>query len=308
MLKTRIAFFGSAGWKLTNIHLKRFIERKANIVVFVRSSADKVKSTVQKTNTRESMEHAAKRLGIPLLSRENIKTKEFQEEFLRYKPDAAIVCGYQLYIPRSIRDIVPIGIINFHSSLLPRHAGMHPGFWTIWYGDKISGMTVHFMDDGIDTGDILYVSKVQVKNEDSIESLYERIWESSTPLVDRLLYDLDKETLPRTSQDYSKYIYNYEITDKDFELDFRQPAEILAGRVSMLPGRFYVVLNNEKYFLDDCRAVDESVNTRKFKINKPYFIDRKVVYVTPRQYLEIKKVHKDGADFKPVDLLRIIES
>ena len=135
-----------------------------------------------------------------------------------------------------------LGTLNFHTSLLPRHAGMHPGFWTIWYGDKKSGMTIHFMDEGIDTGDIAYQSVVPVITGDTIESLYQRIWDSSGKLIKKLLSDIEESNITRKKQDYLDYFYNYEITEKDFELDFRKPAETLYNRIKMMPGRFYVKL------------------------------------------------------------------
>jgi len=307
MRKTKIAFFGTQGWQITNRHLERFIAGNANIVVFVKNSSDDFKSTIQKETTGENIEQIAKKLNIPVLSPLDIKSKKFQEELASYKPDAIIVCGYQYYIPKEIRDIAPIGTINFHSSLLPRHCGMHPGFWTIWYGDKISGMTLHFMDDGIDTGDIIYFSKVPVKTGDTVESLYKRIWNSSIPLVDKLLDDLDKGSLPRKKQDYSKYTYNYEICDKDFELDFRQPAEVLAGRVMMFRGKFYFILNNSRYYVNECKIINEPSKTRKYKINTPYLIDGQVAFATPRQYFVINKIQKDGKDINPLDLVEIIK-
>jgi len=219
---------------------------------------------------------------------------------IELKPDVFIVCGYQLYLPKQLLDIPSLGVINFHSSLLPRHCGMHPGFWTIWYGDKESGMTVHYMDEGLDTGDIIYRTKVPVLLGDTIETLYDRIWESSIPLVDRLLKDLEKGSLPRESQDRSKYFYNYDITEKDFELDFRQPAEVLYGRVKMMPGKFYFILNGEKYYVRDCSIVEEPVVTRKFRLRVPFIMGKKLVFATPQRFLRIDEIIKNGKEVSKI--------
>ena len=303
--KTRIAFFGTKGWFFTNKYLEKFISSGANIVVFVQDTTGSFKSTLQDEGSGEIIEQAAKRLNVPVLTPEDIKDKKFQKQFTLYKPDVIVVCGYQYYIPKEVINAVPIGIINFHSSLLPRHCGMHPGFWTIWYGDRTSGMTVHFMDDGIDTGDIIYFSKVPVKTGDTIETLYERIWNSGMTLADKLLDDLDKGSLLRKKQDYSKYTYNYDICERDFELDFRQPAEILKRRIMMLPGKFYFNLGCIKFYVYDCDVLNKPLKTRKFKINIPYLINEQIIFVTPRQFLAIKKVKKDRMDFNPLDLLKI---
>ncbi|MBU4451087.1 MAG: hypothetical protein KKE35_07330 [Actinobacteria bacterium] len=254
MYKTKIAFFGTSGWEITSRHLEEFLKNKANISVFVEAPSHLFKSTSTKKESFESISNIAKRLGIPMLAPENARDHVFARELASFKPDVIVVCGYQFYIPDEILKIPPLGIINFHSSLLPRHAGMHPVFWTIWYGDKKTGMTVHFMDEGIDTGDIIFKTEVDVKLGDTVELLYDRIFDSSIPLVGKLLNDLDNGVLAREPQDYKKYFYNYDINEKDFELDFRQPAEILAGRVLMLPGKFYFELNSEKVLC--CRMRD----------------------------------------------------
>jgi methionyl-tRNA formyltransferase len=198
-----------------------------------------------------------------------------------------------------IISLPPMGTLNFHASLLPRHSGMHPGFWTIYYGDKHSGMVVHFMDKGIDTGDIAYASRVPVKTRDTIEMLYERIYETCPGLIGQLMEDMETDSIPRKPQNYEDYIYNYEIIEKDFELDFRQPAEILMGRVKMLPGKFYFTIDGEKYHVRDCSVFREHLDSRKFETGRPYELDGDIYFVTPRSYLKIIEAEKDG---KPVDL------
>jgi len=304
MLKIRIAFFGTSGWLLTSMHLERFIKRKANLVVLVSSPEGVIKSTVQNQGSAENLKEASERLDIPLLLAENIGSDEFKFKLKQYRPDVIVVCGFPLFIPGAVRRIAPLGAVNFHSSLLPRHAGKHPGFWTIWYGDKTSGMTVHFMDEGIDTGDIIYTSKVSVCSGDSIDLLYSRIWESSLKLVDRLLEDFESRSIKAKPQDMSEYIYNYDITDKDFELDFRQPAEILADRIGMLSGKFYFILEGNRYYVNRCRIIDEPLKTRKFRLNIPYLVDDAVFFVTPRKCLVIEEVIKDEKLINPKNLVK----
>ena len=304
MLKTRIAFFGTPGWPLTNVHFERFIKRKANLVVFVSAPEGIMKSTVKKQqDCRENIFEVSAEYGIKILRAENLNSYDFKSKLKEHRPDVIVVCGFPLFIPEDVRNIAPFGAINFHSSLLPRHAGKHPGFWTIWYGDKVSGMTVHLMDDGIDTGDIIYTSRVEVCRGDSIDSLYSRIWKSSLGLVDMLLKDLEDKNLKTVAQDTSEYLYNYDITDRDFELDFRQPAEILAGRICMLPGKFYFILAGEKYHVNRCRIIDEPIKKRKFELNIPYFAEGAVFFVTPRKYLVIEEVKRGEKLVNPKGLV-----
>ena len=300
--KKRIVFFGSEEMDFTSRHLDLFLEFDPNIVGFVVDTRGVRSTTVSKSSAFKDIIKVAEEKDVPVFNTETVKNTGLVDDLKKLDPDIFIVCGYQFFLPGEIIDIPPMGILNFHASLLPRHSGMHPGFWTIYYGDKFSGMVIHFMDEGIDTGDIAYRSKIPVNSGDTIEVLYERIYGTCPGLVKQLMIDIENNTIPRTPQNYSDYIYNYEITGKDFELDFRQPAEVLIGRIKMLPGKFYFVLDGEKYFVEDCMIFKEHVDTRKFETGKPYRLDDKTFFVTPRSFIEITRAEKDG---QKVDLLSL---
>jgi len=302
MYNTKIVYFGTRGQELTSRHLDMFVKHGANIVGFVEAPPGSISTTHTQEDPFESINETAGRLALPLLCPANPRDPEFFDALQGLKPDVFIVVSYQFYLTREVLGIPPIGAINFHTSILPRHAGMHPGFWAIWYGDRETGMVIHFMDDGIDTGDIIYEARVPVVPGDTINEVYNRAWETSTPLVERLLKDLDARALPRRPQDMSKYLYNYEITEKDFELDFRQPAEVLCGRVKMRPGKFYFEVKGERYYVTDCSVAAEHVYTRKFETGIPYTIEGRLVFVTPRKFLQVDGVIRDGVRIDPVSL------
>lgn len=302
MYKARIVFFGTRIWELTSRHLQMFLKRGANIAAFVEAPIENISTTVTKEDPYENIVQAAERLGIPIYLPESLKEPGLMDFLKKHDPHMIVVCGFQLYIPEVIRKLPPMGIINFHSSLLPRHAGMHPGFFTIYYGDARSGMVIHYMDEGIDTGDILYQSDVPVKKGDTIASLYDRIWDSSGPLIGKLLEDLENNTLPRKPQLKEKYFYNYELSPEDFELDFRLPAEVLYGRVCMLPGKFYITVGGEKYFILKCSVIEQPASGRKYELRKPYGYREKLVFLTPRDYLRIDRMEKDCKKIDPLSL------
>jgi methionyl-tRNA formyltransferase len=304
MHKTRIVFWGTRGQELTSRHLAEFVKSKANFVGFVEAPPGSISTVHTEKDPFEGIDRVAERLHKPLLCPKNARVKGFAEQLKDLRPDVFIIICYQFYIPQEVLAIPPLGAINFHTSLLPRHAGMHPGFWTIWYGDRQTGMVVHYLDEGIDTGDIIYETRVPVHMGESINEVYHRVWESSTPLVSRLLNDLDAASLPRTPQDLSKYMYNYEITEKDFELDFRQPAEILYGRICMRPGMFFFSFQNQRFHVQKCSVVDEFVHTRKFLTNTPYNVNGELIFVTPRRYLRIDELLLNGTAVDPVSIVK----
>jgi methionyl-tRNA formyltransferase len=303
MFKTRILFWGTRGQELTSRHLAEFVRCGANVVGFVEAPPGSISTVHTEEDPFEGIHEVASRLGKPLLCPKNPGEPGFIEALRKLAPEVFVIISYQFYLPAEILNVPPLGAINFHTSLLPRHAGMHPGFWTIWYGDRETGMVVHYLDAGIDTGDIIYETRVPVRRGDTIDGVYHRAWEKSTPLVKTLLEDLDAGTLPRRPQDLSRYHYNYEIVEKDFELDFRQPAEILYGRVAMRPGRFYFIHGNEKYFVRKCTVIDEPVHTRRFYPGVPYNMKGQLAFVTPNKFVRIDELLKAGSPVDPLSIL-----
>jgi methionyl-tRNA formyltransferase len=273
-------------------------------VALVEAPYENISTTVIKKDPYENINQAAGRLNLPIYCIKDMKDPGLVDFVKGFKPGIIVVCGFQQYISIQIRNIAPHGAINFHSSLLPRHAGMHPGFFTIYYGDRESGMVIHYMDEGIDTGDILYQFRVPVKDGDTIATLYDRIWSSSEPLIKQFLVDLDNNTLPRKSQDMSKYHYNYELSDKDFELDFRQPAYILYNRVCAMPDKFYFVVGKNRYYVGKCSIKKEPATGRKYILRKPYEYKGKLVFLTPKDYLQIDAISMDGSKIDPVTIAR----
>ncbi len=294
MFRKKIVFFGTTAWDLTNRHLKYFIEAEANISGFVVDGRGSAVTTVRSSKDFDDITLVAKESGLPVIYCTDVNSSGYFADLKKINADIFIVCGYQFFLPEQVLKLPPLGVLNFHSSLLPRHAGRHPGFWTIWYGDSMSGMTVHHMDGGLDTGDIAYNSVVPVLKGDTVESLYGRIWDTSPQLIKQLLADAEKETIPANPQDYSHYFYNYEITDSDFEIDFRYPAGVLYNRVRMLPGKFYFKHRGDKIFIHDCLEVREFLRKRNFISGTPILIEDEVYFVIPRGLLKILDISKDN--------------
>src|SRR5471030_3039442 len=95
---------------------------------------------------------------------------------LRYlKPDLIVVAAYGQILPKEVLDLPPKGCLNLHASLLPKYRGASPIHSAIAAGEKQSGMTIMWMDEGLDTGDILLQEAVTLRRRETAESLHERL-------------------------------------------------------------------------------------------------------------------------------------
>jgi len=124
-------------------------------------------------------------------------------------------------------------------------------FWCLRNGEKWSGLSVHVMDAGIDTGDILYRVRVRVRKDDSVSRLYDRIMVESVKLVKRMIEDAENGSLRRRPQFKEGASYFSSVTKEDFRLDWSGDAEKLSRWVTISRGECYAyIAGQEVYFFD----------------------------------------------------------
>ena len=303
MRNKRIVIIGTRTWELTSIHMEYFVKNDANIVGVLESPTEGISTTTSGGSSSKPIDVVAEEQQIPIICGKP-KDEGIMDQVREWAPDVVVVIGYQFFLPDEFLNIPPMGVVNFHTSLLPRHCGRHPGFWTIWYGDEQSGMAVHFMDSGLDTGEIAYKSYVPVENGDTVDSLYDRIWKNDETIVKQLLDDIESDSIPRTPQDKSEYTYNYVPHEKDFEFDFRQSAQLLVNRHLVKPQKSYIVLGDTQYPVSACSAIDEPTTSRNFKLNTPYECNGQLVFMTPNQWLQVDELLLDAQSHPGLELAK----
>ena len=141
--------------------------------------------------------------SIPVLQPTRIRTPEFAAQLRSYEPDLIVVAAYGRILPPSILDLPPLGCINIHGSLLPRHRGAAPIQWAILSGDKEAGVTIMQMDEGMDTGDMLLPAAIPVEEDDTAGSLFVKLSELGGTTLMKALDLLRENKLPPIQQDDS---------------------------------------------------------------------------------------------------------
>ena len=128
------------------------------------------------------------------------KNEEFLEEIRSLKPDVICVVAYGKILPKEILEIPKFGAINVHGSILPKYRGAAPIQWAVINGDKTTGVTTMFMDEGMDTGDILLKEEVEITENETTGELWEKLSKIGGKLLVDTLNELEKGTLKRIKQ------------------------------------------------------------------------------------------------------------
>lgn len=141
---------------------------------------------------------------IPVFQPEKLKTQETFDLVQKLNPDLIIVVAYGKILPKNIIDFPKYGCINVHGSLLPKYRGAAPIQWSIINGDQVTGISTMFMDEGLDTGDILLQSKVSINSEENSEELKQKMSVIGADLLIKTIKELENNNLTRIKQDDSQ--------------------------------------------------------------------------------------------------------
>lgn len=167
----------------------------------------------------------AENQNIKVFQPEKLKTQEMDELIKDLNPDLIIVVAYGKILPKNIIDAPKYGCINVHGSLLPKYRGAAPIQWSIINGDKITGITTMFMDEGLDTGDILLQSKVFINDDETSEELKKRLSVTGADLLIKTIKKLEEGTLERIRQNDNEATLSPPLDKINGSIDWEDPAQ-----------------------------------------------------------------------------------
>lgn len=191
-------------------------------VVGVVSQPDKPKGRGHKLVPTE-VKAAAEELGIRVYQPEKLKNGELMPILEDLKPDLIVVTAYGKILPPYIINYPKYGCINVHASLLPKYRGAAPIQWAIINGEKETGVTIMKMDEGLDTGDMLYVEKTEIGEYETAEELFDRLSVIGGNALVKTINMID--TITPTPQEHEKYTYAPMISRENGKIDWTKSAK-----------------------------------------------------------------------------------
>ncbi len=139
--------------------------------------------------------------GLNVIQPEKVKkNEEFIKKIKDLNPDVICVVAYGKILPKEILEIPKLGCINVHGSLLPKYRGAAPIQWAVLNGDKETGITTMYMDEGMDTGDMILKEKVEIGEDETTGELWDRLSKIGGELLVKTLKEIEKGTAPRIKQ------------------------------------------------------------------------------------------------------------
>lgn len=177
-----------------------------------------------------------------------IKIRDDYKEIINLKPDIIITCAYGQIIPKELLLYPKYGCINIHASLLPNLRGGAPIHHAIINGYNKTGITIMYMDEKMDSGDIIYQESIEIDDNDTAGTLFDKLSVLGSDMIIKVLPSIINGNIQRISQDEEKATYAYNITREDEHIDFNKTSREVFNQIRGLnPWPVgYSILDNKK--------------------------------------------------------------
>jgi methionyl-tRNA formyltransferase len=179
--------------------------------------------------------------GLPIWQPERVSTADSVAVIASWQPDLIVTVAYGQILKKALLDVPAKGCVNLHASLLPRWRGAAPIQRAIMAGDEETGVTTMYMDEGMDTGDIILQQAVPISSQDTAETLHDRLSTVGAALLGQTVRLIKAGTAPRRKQDEALATIAGRLTRADEEIDWTRSASQIALLVRALhpaPGAF----------------------------------------------------------------------
>ncbi len=194
-------------------------------VIGVYTQPDKEKGRGKKVIASD-VKKAAEELGLPVYQPERLRDQEAVDALRKLAPDIIVVAAYGQILSEEVLKIPKYGCINIHASLLPRHRGASPIETSIICGDEETGVTIMYMEKGLDTGDIISQDRILI-GKHTTESLTRELSRMGAELVVKTLADFEAGNVTSTPQNDEESTHTHKLEKSMGQVDFGQPAEVI---------------------------------------------------------------------------------
>ena len=176
--KTRIVFMGTPEFAVTSLDA---LKQNGYNIVGVVTVADKASGRGMKIHESAVKKYAVEH-NIPVLQPVSLKDPEFLEALSSWKADLFVVVAFRM-LPKVVWEMPRLGTFNLHAALLPQYRGAAPINWAVINGDHMTGVTTFMIDDGMDTGHIIYREQCRIEDTDTAGDLHDKLMEIGARIV-----------------------------------------------------------------------------------------------------------------------------
>ena len=185
----------------------------------------------KKILTPTPVKEAALKHGIPVFQPRRLRDEESVAELAKWEPDLIVTAAFGQILPKAVLDMPKYGCVNIHGSLLPKYRGGAPIQRSIINGEKVTGVTLMYMAEGLDTGDMISKVEVPITDEDTSGTMFDKLSEAGSDLLLREMPNLISGKVTAIPQNDEEATYAKNLTREDEKIDWARSAREIYDQI-----------------------------------------------------------------------------
>ena len=303
MRDLRIVFMGTPEFAVYN--LQKIMEAGFKVVGVV-TAPDKPAGRGRKLQESAVKKYAVTQ-DLPILQPTNLKDPNFLNELKTLNPNVQIVVAFRM-LPKQVWQLPKFGTFNLHASLLPQYRGAAPINWAIINGEKTTGVSTFFIDEKIDTGEMILQQEVEITAEDSAGILHDRLMKIGANLTVKTLEEIAKGDVETTRQDeHAKLKDAPKLTRENTKIDWKQPIHKIHDKIRGLnpyPAAWTDMRNGNDYFIVKIFEAEKEFKQHNYETGKLLVEQKELKVAVQEGFLVLKEIQLPGKKkMKTKDLL-----
>ncbi|WP_204218355.1 methionyl-tRNA formyltransferase [Tenacibaculum todarodis] len=292
MRDLRIVFMGTPDFAVTI--LQHLVENKYNVVGVI-TAVDKPAGRGRKLN-ESAVKKYARSQNLPILQPKNLKNTAFQEELKALNANLQIVVAFRM-LPKTVWNMPKYGTFNLHASLLPDYRGAAPIHWAIINGETKTGVTTFFIDDKIDTGEIILQSEIDIKNNETVGELHDKLMHLGAHLVSETVDLIAKEEVKTTKQPELEEKSAPKLYPHNCRIDWSLPLNVIYNKIRGLnpfPAAWTLIHTNNEEISAKIYAVSKEEENHSLEVGTLITTKKELKVAVSNGYLIIDEIKLSG--------------
>lgn len=303
MNNLRIIFMGTPNFAVTT--LQTLIENNFNIVAVI-TAPDKAAGRGRKIQTSAVKEYALKN-NLEILQPTNLKDKNFLNHLKSLNANLQIVVAFRM-LPKEVWQMPKLGTFNLHASLLPNYRGAAPIHWAIINGETQTGVTTFFIDEKIDTGNIILQEKTSIKENTTVGELHDKLMHIGSNLVITTTKLIAKGNIDTKPQNQNENLREApKIYTETCKINWGKPINKIYNLIRGLnpyPTAWTTLYNNNKQLKLKIFDIEKEITNHKLKIGEIKVSKNEIRIAVAQGFIKILSLQIEGKKkMKTKDLL-----
>ncbi len=289
----RIVFMGTPEFALRP--LKALMDKAYNVVGVI-TAPDRPAGRGRKLKESPVKLYAQEK-GLTILQPTNLKNQHFLTALEALSPNLQIVVAFRM-LPKVVWQLPRYGTFNLHASLLPNYRGAAPINWALINGETKTGVTTFFIDDKIDTGEIILQKEIAISPDENVGSLHDKLVKIGSDLVLETVNQIEKDTVSTTKQPHDVALkaapkLNKENCKINWHLDVDMIYNHIRG-LSPYPAAWTIIKNGEEEFTAKIFKVEKLNETHQHSIGQIIVVNNTIKVVVQNGTIQIKEIQLAG--------------